>query len=490
MDTAVSFFSGLLDRAPGDKREESTSVSASASSTSYGSDEGPKRSRLRKWFLSEEPAGPLEAPDRFAYMENAKYLLIAAVVWRNAIEDFLSTAVVVNAESLSVRRTKLDILEPALPWIRALYLTLGAFSMPLFIAICGFQSKSWFEIARGDDALASTMLARVRQSTGSLIGAWVLWQALYCVLEYAETRPLQWWAPIDVTWFLLALWIWRNSVLLFGGMRDGVIYAVVCGLAIAVGFTDTPTTANGLVFLDWQRVCTYSLYFYSGALLVQREHLDYVMKSLKYTLKPWVRFALGVIGLGVAYFGFMLADHLGESFAEVSEWLFAAAPYGFTEWYHPFREAFMRVLLYIIVAFCSAAFMCLVPTDEWFFTPLGSRTLTAYLLHRLFITIYFKLTTKFWDDDDIDVVTQIVMGVFVLPLVVSQATLSRPVSMLFAPLVDPAAALSGVVAWMFVGGDSSWPSTSAVDAADEAAMEVVPEKWMQAASDADERVDA
>jgi len=487
----MSFFSGLFDRAPGEMGE-STSVNANASSTSYGSDEGPKRSRFREWFLrDEEPKEGLDVPERFAYLENAKALLITAVVWTSALEDFLSTSVVVNAESLSVRRTKLEILEPALPWIRALYLTLGAFSMPMFIAICGFQSKSWVSIAREPDAMASTMLTRVRQSTAALIGAWVLWQALYCVLEYAETRPLQWWAPIDVTWFLLALWIWRNSILLFGGMRDGVMYSFLFGLAIVVGFTDTPTTSNGLVFLDWQRVCTYSLYFYSGALFFQREHLDRVLKWFQYTAKSWVRFALGVIGLGVAYFGFLLADHLGEPFAEVSEWLFAAAPYGFTEWYHPFREAFMRMLLYLIVAFCSAAFMCLVPTDEWFFTQSGSRTLTAYLLHRVFITVYFKLTTKFWDDDDIDVVTQIVMGVFVLPLVVSQATLARPVTKLFAPLVDPADALRGVLSWMFVSADSSWTTTSAGEiVADETAMEVVPEKWMGPSSETDERSDA
>ena len=97
------------------------------------------------------------------------------------------------------------------------------------------------------------MLSRVRGSTSTLLSAWALWQALYVAVSYSDVKPLQWWSPVGVTWFLLALWVWRSSVLLIGAFSDVLVSVIVCAVAILVGFTDTPTTTNGLTFLDWQR---------------------------------------------------------------------------------------------------------------------------------------------------------------------------------------------------------------------------------------------
>lgn len=451
MSSAFGFISGLLDRATSAKDEtKNESEPMNASTSTYGSEEAdastPKDARSFFSWAAWNDDEHLDAASRIHYLENAKYLLMTLVVWQHALEDFLNTAVMINAETLSVRKTKMDVLEPSLPWIRALYLTLGAFAMPLFTAIVGFQSKSWLDIAREHDLKAAGMLSRVRKSTGALIGAWVLWQAIYIATEYVDVRPLQWWAPLNVTWFLLALWIWRNSILLIGGMKDGIIYGLVCGLAIAVGFTDTPTMKNGHTFLDWQRVCTFALYFYVGAVFVKREHFDRVTTFIG---NSSVRITTGIMGLGLVYGGFMLSDYLGEPFEEVSEWLFTQKPYGFTNWYHPILECLWRILLFVGVAFCSVAFMCLVPRGEYFFTELGSRTLTTYLLHRVFITLYFDVMSSMWDDDDIDVVSQIVIGVFVLPLIVSQVTLSRPVTQFVAPLIDPASRVAGFAPWLF-----------------------------------------
>ena len=110
----------------------------------YGSD-GSDGAKTRRRARPAAPKPTLSEEDerRSTYIENAKYLLITCVVWVHALDDFLATATIVNAESASVRRTKLDVMEPALPWIRALYLTLATFSMPLFTALAGFQSKSW-----------------------------------------------------------------------------------------------------------------------------------------------------------------------------------------------------------------------------------------------------------------------------------------------------------------------------------------------------------
>ncbi len=391
----------------------------------------------------------LEQTEMFPYVENAKYLLISCVVWAHAIEDFLSTSTAADAETWSVRRTKLEVLEPLLPWLRALYFTLSSFSMPLFTVLAGFQSKTWLEIARGHDSKAGLMLSRVRGSTSTLLSAWALWQALYVAVSYSDVKPLQWWSPVGVTWFLLALWVWRSSVLLIGPFSDVLVSVIVCAVAILVGFTDTPTTTNGLTFLDWQRTCTFALYFYVGLVLMRRERLNDVLVRMEESKTPWLRYVVGVLGLGAVFGGFMLSDHLGEPFSEVQDWLLVAKPYGFTKWYDPVVDALLRVLLYVSVAFASVSFMCLVPMHRHWFTELGSRTIAAYLLHRVFLTVYTDVAAKFWDDDDMDVALEITLGVFVLPLIVSQLCLTRSVTKLCAPLLSPARRIGALVPTIF-----------------------------------------
>lgn len=448
---ATTFLTSLLDRGLAATYGTASKDGTKGTEAGTGDDVDETEKSSSYAFERKGGADTVEAGNaRACFLENAKYFLITLIVWSHALDDFLARSTTVNAESWSVRKTKVEVLSPILPFVRAVFLTLSTFSMPLFTAIAGFQSKSWLEISRGHDVKSVVMLARLRRSTATLLGAWVLWQALYCAVSYSDVRPLQWWAPIDVTWFLLALYIWRTSVLLVGNFRDGAIYGSLIALAITVGFTETPATANGLMFLDWQRVCTYALYFYVGLIMVRKEDVDNFIRVFEMQApRPWLRIAVGWIALGLFFGAFLLADFLGEPFEQMREWVLTAQPYGFEKWYYPFLEASMRIVLYFVVAITSAAFMCTIPVERYWFTSLGARTMSAYLLHRVFLTVYDDLTTKFWDDDDIDVTLQIMIGIFALPLVVSQLCLSRPVVASVAPLVDPALAFGASSEWLF-----------------------------------------
>ena len=142
-------------------------------------------------------------------------------------------------------------------------------------------------------------------------------------------------------------------------------------------------------------------------------------------------------------------------FDEVEEWVFVASPYGFSSWYHSIREAALRVVLYLCVIFASMAFMLTVPVEKYWFTSYGSRTIVAYLLHRVLLNAYDELCTSFWDDDDISVSFQITMGVFVLPLVVSQVSLAPPVLKLLSPLIDPVSHATVKTPWLFNAADDA-----------------------------------
>ena len=99
-------------------------LKANATPSSYGAaidddddDDGVLESAVEDESPSLTPSS--------TYVENAKYLLIVCIVWVHALEDFLSRAVIVDAESWSVRKTKIEVLNPMLPYFRAWYLTLG-----------------------------------------------------------------------------------------------------------------------------------------------------------------------------------------------------------------------------------------------------------------------------------------------------------------------------------------------------------------------------
>ena len=379
----------------------------------------------------------------FPYVENAKYMLISCVVWAHAIEDFLSTSTAADAETWSVRRTKLEVLEPLLPWLRALYFTLSSFSMPLFTVLAGFQSKTWLEIARGHDSKAGLMLSRVRGSTSTLLSAWALWQALYVAVSYSDVKPLQWWSPVGVTWFLLALWVWRSSVLLFGAFSDVLVSVIVCAVAILVGFTDTPTTTNGLRF--WIGNAQYFC-----ALFLCRLSVD-AARAVERRVGTNGRVENAVVairrrgpGFEAVFGGFMLSDHLGTflRFKTGCSWqnlmdLRSGTTPSWTRLRVLSRQRCLRFRVFHV--WCRY-------TDTG--SPTRISTIAAACSSRL-PTVYTDVAAKFWDDDDMDVALEITLGVFVLPLIVSQLCLTRLVTKLCTPLLSPARRIGALVPTIF-----------------------------------------
>ena len=208
---------------------------------------------------------------RDAYLDNLKYALMLIVVWNHALQEFLRA---LDAHERRGWCERDAVNATTHGHVRTFYLVLCATGMPLFAGASGYLSKSWLRAAREDEASAVNLLVRVRGAFGTLLGTYAVWQAFYVAINYYDVAPLQWWAPVGVMWYLLALFFWRMSVLVVGGLRNGVIVALSVFMGLFVGFTETATTKNGNAAFDWQRVFVYSVYFFLGCVALKPEHLQ------------------------------------------------------------------------------------------------------------------------------------------------------------------------------------------------------------------------
>ena len=227
----------------------------------------------------EDPAGestPLVASSaslpaaRDAHLDNCKFFLMCVVVFNHCFQDYFE-----------------HVLDPATgrewcgsdaSWFfrfaRGAYLYLNLLGMPAFAVVSGFCSRGFVRAAReglDEDSSATlkpadptSLASRSRQMVETLLVPYVIWQTFYALYNYATWYPAQAWSPIGVTWYLTSLFAWRASAQYVAALRGALPLTFALGLA--VGFTDTPATANGLPFLDFQRALVFAPLFYLGAL--------------------------------------------------------------------------------------------------------------------------------------------------------------------------------------------------------------------------------
>ena len=143
---------------------------------------------------------------------------------------------------------------------RGAYLYLNLLGMPAFTFVSGHCTRGLARaVARGDGA---SLTSRSRRAVETLLVPYVIWQTFYLLYNYVDVYPVQAWSPVGVTWYLSALFAWRASVPYLARLRRRVPALFLVGLA--VGFTDTPATENGLPFLDFQRLVAFAPFFYLG----------------------------------------------------------------------------------------------------------------------------------------------------------------------------------------------------------------------------------
>ncbi|WP_328504224.1 acyltransferase family protein [Streptomyces sp. NBC_00457] len=277
---------------------------------------------------------------RDAFFDNAKYLAIVLVAMGHAWEPLRDGS-----------RT-----------VMALYTLVYAFHMPAFIVISGYFS-------RGFDARPE----QLKRLVTGLIVPYVVFETAYTLFtrwtDQVPDRPVTLLDPLYLTWFLVALVIWRLTTPLWRSVRRPLPVA----LAVAMLATLAPSIGNDL---DLQRTLQFLPYFVLG-LALKPEHFRLVRRRE-------VRIAAVPVFLCAFVAAYWAVPRM------TSAWFYhrdSAPELGAPAWYGPV----MTLVTFGCSMLLAACFLAWVPGRRMWFTMLGAGTLYGYLLHG-----FVAQGSKFW----------------------------------------------------------------------------------------------
>ncbi|WP_407563707.1 acyltransferase family protein [Streptomyces sp. 184] len=271
----------------------------------------------------ERPGAP-----RDPYFDNAKFLAVVLVACGHAWEPLVDGSRAVAAA----------------------YETVYAFHMPAFVLISGYFS-------RGQDGSPR----RARALVTGLVVPYLVFETAYTLFGRAggNESPLSLFDPWGVTWFLLALFVWRLSVPLWTTLRRPLPVA----LAVAAVATAGPPTGGDL---ELQRVLQLLPFFVLG--------LTCSPERLRLLRRRAARVPAAAVLVAAPVAAYLLGPHTDR------RWLYhnaAAREIG-----HSGRTGLLVTpLLFCCSLLLVAAFLAWVPRRRRWCTALGAGTLYGYLLH-------------------------------------------------------------------------------------------------------------
>ncbi|MFH8606378.1 acyltransferase family protein [Streptomyces sp. NPDC018029] len=280
------------------------------------------------------------AKQRDAFFDNAKYLAIVLVAMAHAWEPLTDHSRAAEA----------------------LYMTVYTFHMPAFIVISGYFSRS-FDM-RPD---------RLKRLVTGVAVPYVIFEVAYSLFKrWADDdpgHPISLLDPWYLTWFLVALFVWRLTVPLWKIVR----WPVPLALAIAMLAVISPDIGDDL---DLQRVLQFMPFFVLG-LFMKPEYFQLVRRREVRILSVPV-FAAAVL---LAYWA---APRM------TSVWFYrrdSAQELGVPWWV----GIVMTLALFGCSVVLTACFFAWVPRRKMWFTILGAGTLYGYLLHG-----FLAKGSRFW----------------------------------------------------------------------------------------------
>ncbi|MGW1837835.1 acyltransferase family protein [Streptomyces sp. NPDC002067] len=284
--------------------------------------------------------GAAPARGRDAFFDNAKYLAIVLVAMGHAWEPLTDGSRAAEA----------------------LYMTVYAFHMPAFIIISGYFSRS-FDMRKD----------RLQRLVTGVAVPYVLFETAYTLFaRWANDDPKMPVSLLDpwfLTWFLVALFLWRLTTPLWKIVR----WPVPLALVIAVAASVSPEIGDDL---DLQRVLQFLPFFVLG-LNLRPEHFAWVRRRA-------VRIAAVPVFAAAVVLAYWAAPRM------TSAWFYhrdSAQELGTTWW----AGAVMSLALFGCSLVLTACFYAWVPKRRTWFTVLGAGTLYGYLLHG-----FLAKGSRFW----------------------------------------------------------------------------------------------
>jgi fucose 4-O-acetylase-like acetyltransferase len=281
------------------------------------------------------------------------------------------------------------------------------FHMPTFVMISGYLSKRF---TLTDD--------KVVRLVGSTLAPYLIFQCAYSLFAWGvDGRAFQFDVldPYYLTWFLLALFVWRLLTSVWRRLRFPLATAV---LVCLLGYmTDIGST------LDMYRILGL-VPFYVLGLTLSPELLLFVRRP-----------AMRIAGAVVLAAGFVLAllthDHMN---ARWLNWDTSNAELGVDE----LTGTVMRLALLLTATVLLMAFLAVVPSRRTWYSDLGTATLYGYLLHG-FLTRLF--TFEGWHElgwfDTLPGIASVILACFAIVTLLSTKPVRRVTRWAVEPDLKP-----------------------------------------------------
>ncbi|MDQ0748455.1 fucose 4-O-acetylase-like acetyltransferase [Streptomyces africanus] len=278
----------------------------------------------------QNPQKKQNGKQRDAFFDNAKYLAIVLVAMGHAWEPLKGDS---------------RVLEAA-------YQVVYAFHMPAFIIISGYFSRS-FDM-RPD---------RLKRLITGVAVPYIVFETAYPLFKrWIDDDPGQDISLLDpwyLTWFLVALFVWRLTTPIWKMAR----WPLPLALGLAMLATVSPEIGDDL---DLQRVLQFLPFFVLG-LVMKPEHFHMVRRrSVRIASVPVFAAALAVSWWAVPRMNTAWFYHRD-----------AAQELGAPWWTGPV----MVLAMFGCSLVLTACFFAWVPRRHMWFTALGAGTLYGYLLH-------------------------------------------------------------------------------------------------------------
>ncbi|MGI5204914.1 acyltransferase family protein [Spirillospora sp. CA-108201] len=281
------------------------------------------------------------------------------------------------------------------PLAAALWNFIYLFHMPLFVMVSGYLSKRF---TLTDD--------RSVRLVGSTLAPYLVFQCAYSLFAWGvDGRPFQFDVldPYYLTWFLLALFVWRLLTPVWRRLRFPLATAVL--VALLTYMSDISST------LDLYRILGLAPFYVLGLTLSP--------EVIQIVRRPWARIT-GAVLLAAAFAGaYLTQDRMN---ARWLNWDTANADLGVDE----LAGTLMRAGLLLAGTVLILAFLAVTPSRRTWYSDLGAATIYGYLLHGFLTRLFtFEGWHKLAWFDTIPGVLSVVLACFVLVTVLSTSPVRR-----------------------------------------------------------------
>ncbi|WP_227395705.1 acyltransferase family protein [Jeotgalibacillus aurantiacus] len=292
------------------------------------------------------------------FFDNAKFLLIFLVVFGHAIQSI----------------TQED------PLLMGVYQTIYFFHMPAFILIAGYFAKGVYK---------SGLLFKLFKK---LIIPYLIFQVIYSVYYYflrneqnLEIDPLN---PEWSLWFLISMFFWSLLLLLFNHvlkLKPKAAMLISIGIGLLIGFVNDYSSV-----LSLSRTFVFFPFFLAGFYLDRSFFTRIKSRNLK---------LVSAFSLIIAFLFMIVLPEFS------SKWLFGSHSY--EDLGMPVETSpLLRLSIYAMSFYLTAAFFSLAPESKTFFTKWGVNTLYVYLFHGFIIQLY--------RESGIDLIVNPYMSLFII----------------------------------------------------------------------------